>query len=110
MRVHIFKRENGHSPLEYWLNSLQDKLVRDRIRVRMTRLSNGNFGDHKFLDQGVWELRMDFGGGIRIYYGRYKNQIILLLSGGNKRSQKTDIQMAIQYWAEFQELEHEKKV
>lgn len=110
MQVLIFEKRNGYRPFDYWLNSIQDKLLRDRIRARLARLNNGNFGDHKYLEQGVWELRMDFGGGVRIYYGLHDNQIVLLLTAGNKGSQRTDIKMAIQYWVEFQELENEKKV
>ncbi len=110
MQILIYETTDGFSPFEYWLNSIQDQLIRDRVRIRILRLQDGNFGDHKFLSQGVWELRMNFGGGIRIYYGFFEDKVVLLLSGGNKNTQKRDIQKAILYMSEFLEVKNEKKI
>ena len=60
----------------------------------MRRVENGNFGDHKQLNSSLYELRFDFGGGIRIYYTIEGNTVVLLINGGNKKTQSKDIQKA----------------
>ncbi len=85
-----------------WLNGLRDPLTRARVAARLIRLENGNLGDCKFIKEGVWELRLDFGSGYRIYYAMAGKNILLLCEGGDKRTQPTDIKMAINRWAEWQ--------
>ncbi len=68
---------------------------------RLTRVRAGNFGDHKPLGGGVWELRLDIGPGLRIYYGEWRQQIVILLGGGDKRTQARDINRATQLWRQF---------
>lgn len=85
-------------PFQYWLSSLKDQGLVERIWMRILRIEEGNFGDHKYLCDGVWELRMTFGGGIRIYYAIHKNEVVLLLQGGNKHFQNRDINKAIENW------------
>lgn len=77
-----------------WFASIKDKDTKDRIQTRINRLRGGNFGDHKSVGDGVWELRFHFGGGIRIYYTFDGQQVVLLLAGGNKGTQKDDIKNA----------------
>ncbi len=85
--------DNGKDIITEWLNSL-DSTTRKRIAIRLRRIENGNFGDHKQLNSSLYELRFDFGGGIRIYYTIENNTIILLINGGNKKTQTKDIQKA----------------
>lgn len=61
----------------------------------------GNFGDCKPVGEGVSELRIEIGAGYRLYYGRYGQTLVILLCGGNKGSQPTDIQCAKDYWADW---------
>ncbi len=103
MRVVIYVDEQQFSPFEFWLTSLQDKVIKERIFTRLDRIAEGNFGDHKFIAEGVWELRMNFGGGIRIYYGIYNYEVVLLLTGGNKNSQQRDIKKAVVFWKAYVE-------
>jgi putative addiction module killer protein len=103
LNVIVYKSKSGDSPFEYWLTSLQDKSLVGRIWRRIIRIQEGNLGDHKYISSGVWELRMSFGGGIRIYYGIHQNKIVLLLSGGNKGSQQRDILKAVKIWQMFLE-------
>jgi putative addiction module killer protein len=77
-----------------WFRSLRDKSAKGRIVARIERVQLGNFGDATSVGGGVHELRMDFGPGYRVYYTRRGEQIILLLCGGDKRSQKRDISRA----------------
>ena len=97
--------ENGENPFHDWLNSLKDRAARARIRVRLNRVRLGNFGDCKSVGKGVNELRVDYGPGYRVYYGKSKTTIVILLCGGSKKSQSKDIQLAQEYWAEYKRRE-----
>jgi len=77
-----------------WLDELRDIKARARILVRLDRLAEGNPGDVKPVGEGVSELRIDYGPGYRVYYKKQGRTIIILLSGGDKRTQKRDIARA----------------
>ena len=93
--------EDGDDPFHKWLKSLNDRVARARIRVRLNRLRLGNFGDCKSVGKGVNEIRVDYGPGYRVYFGKSKTTIVILLCGGSKESQSKDIQLAHAYWADF---------
>jgi putative addiction module killer protein len=78
-----------------WINSLNDRAGRARIQVRVDRLVHGNPGQHRVLTNGVCELKIDFGPGYRVYYTQRGGVVIVLLAGGDKSSQQSDIQTAI---------------
>lgn len=90
------------NPVEEWLRDLADRQARARIAVRINRLQSGHFGDCKALSSGVWELRIDWGPGYRLYYARAGVRLILLLCGGDKRRQRADIERAVAYWKDWQ--------
>ena len=90
------------SPFRDWLEML-DISVRARIQARILRFEMGNLGDHKSVGGGVWEARVMFGPGYRIYFGKEGLSIILLLLGGDKSSQAGDIRKARQLWSEYLE-------
>lgn len=77
-----------------WLGNLSDRQAIARINARIRRLSLGNPGDTKAMGGGVSELRIDYGPGYRVYYARRGRTLILLLCGGDKRTQTADIQRA----------------
>ncbi len=77
-----------------WLKGIRDVVVKRKVLARLDRLKNGNFGDHKRLDNNLFELRFFFGSGLRIYYTMRNRQLILLLAGGDKASQRNDIKNA----------------
>jgi len=85
-----------------WSRKLRDHKARIAIDRRIYRLEQGNFGDHKYLKNGISELRIDVGPGYRVYYAMDGTQIILLLCGGDKSTQNTDIEKACAYWKEWQ--------
>jgi putative addiction module killer protein len=85
-----------------WLRKLRDTKARIAIDRRVNRIELGNFGDHKFCRDGVWELRIDVGPGYRVYYGIADQKIVLLLCGGDKRTQSADIATACGYWQDWQ--------
>lgn len=96
-----YQTPDGKNPYRAWLAGLADRQARARIAARVLRMKGGNFGDCKPLDEGVWELRIDHGAGYRVYYARAGKRLILLLIGGDKRTQKADIQTAISYWQDW---------
>ena len=85
-----------------WLMKLKDTTARISVIRRVTRIEQGNFGDHKFCRDGVWELRIDTGTGYRVYYAIAGKQVVLLLCGGDKRTQDADIRQACEYWQDWQ--------
>ena len=78
-----------------WIDNLADIHARARILVRVERLAAGNPGDVKPVGEGVSELRIMYGPGYRIYYKMHKRMVIILLAGGNKRTQSKDIKTAL---------------
>lgn len=102
-----YKTSTGKIPFLEWLNSLHDPTTRLRIRRRLDRLELGHFGDCDSVGEGVFELRLFFGPGYRIYFAEYDDTIIILLSGGDKSSQLKDIKQAKLYWSELKERSDE---
>lgn len=94
--------KDGQIPFEQWLNSLRDIKARTKIKARLRRVELGNLGDYKSVGDGVFELRIHYGKGYRIYFAQMGSVIILLLSGGDKDTQQNDIQKAKQYWLDYQ--------
>jgi putative addiction module killer protein len=78
-----------------WLDALKDIRARARILVRIERLAAGNPGDVKPVGGGVSELRIDYGPGYRVYYKKHGRQVVILLAGGDKRTQTKDIKTAL---------------
>jgi putative addiction module killer protein len=78
-----------------WFDRLRDNMAKTRILLRIRRVSLGNFGDVKPVGEGVSELRVDYGAGYRVYFVRKGETLVVLLGGGDKRSQPHDIQKAI---------------
>lgn len=98
-----YSSPDGQDLFGRWLNGLKDRTARARIAARLIRLHNGNFGDCKSIQEGLWELRIDWGPGYRVYYAVSGKQLILLCDGGNKKTQTTDIQRALMRWKEWQQ-------
>jgi len=97
-----YQTDGGRDPFKEWLASLTDRTARARVAVRVQRMAAGNFGDHKPLCDGVWELRIDHGPGYRVYYAQAGRRLLLLLVGGDKRRQQADIETAVLYWQDWQ--------
>lgn len=99
--VRRLQLKNGQVPFDHWFDSLADERTRAVVTSRITRLRSGNLGDHKSLGGGVFELRIDFGPGLRVYFGRRGREVIVLLGGGDKSTQAKDIKSAQRLWKEF---------
>jgi putative addiction module killer protein len=99
--VIVYRDVHGREPFTEWLNALRHPPFRRRILRRLLRLETGNFGDYKSVGSGVYELRFFFGSGYRVYFGQTGNTLVILLCGGDKSSQRTDIRKAQEYWQEY---------
>jgi putative addiction module killer protein len=100
--IETYHTAAGQEVFANWLRSLRDTKAKTAIIRRIDRIANGHFGDHKPCRDGVWELRIDIGPGYRAYYARSGKTVILLLCGGDKRSQNADIKKACEYWRDWQ--------
>ncbi|MEF8733757.1 MAG: type II toxin-antitoxin system RelE/ParE family toxin [Candidatus Accumulibacter meliphilus] len=96
-----YQMADGRDPFKEWLADLADRQARARVAVRVQRMAAGNFGDHKPLSDGVWELKIDHGPGYRVYYAQAGRRVLLLLVGGDKRRQQADIATAVRYWQDW---------
>lgn len=90
--------DNDVDLYQSWLDSLRDTRAKARITTRVERAALGNFGDHGSVGDAVFELRIDYGPGYRVYYVISGKQILLLLGGGTKDRQQNDIDNAIGVW------------
>ena len=87
-----------------WVKGLRDRNAQARIAVRIDRIEEGNFGDHRSVGGGVSELRVNVGGGYRIYYTVRDRTVVVLLCGGDKSGQRRDIRRAQRMAAELREI------
>ena len=95
IEVSHYISRTGKDVFDAWISQLRDARAQAKVAVRVNRLAAGNFGDCKFLRQGVHELRIDWGSGYRVYYALLSRGHVLLLCGGDKRRQSLDIDRAI---------------
>ena len=100
-KVVVFRAGDGQVPFEDWLDDLKDQRAVARVLARLARVRLGNLGDCKPVGEGVSELRVDYGPGYRLYFGQKGQPLVVLLCGGDKRTQDRDIRRAKQFWHEF---------
>ena len=101
MEVVHYMTEDGTDLYQEWLDALRDNRARIAVLRRVDRAALGNFGDHKACRDGVSELRIDCGPGYRVYYFQYGQALVVLLCGGDKRTQDADISRAVACKADF---------
>lgn len=106
---HYLTADKLKNPYMVWLQGLRNASTKMAILRRIMRLEKGNFGDHRFCRDGVWELRIDVGPGFRVYYALTGHRLVLLLAGGNKRTQDADIACAVEYWRDWQRRTDDEK-
>ena len=95
--IRHYAAASGEDVFQGWFDALRDR------QARIDRLERGLFGDAEPCGESVWELRIDWGPGYRVYYARAGEQVILLLCGGDKRKQQADIKRAKGYWHDYQQ-------
>jgi len=92
--------EDGRSPFGEWFEALE-VAKSSKIVTAITRMKNGNMSNVRPVGSGVYENKIDFGPGYRIYFGNDGRQLIILLAGGTKRGQSRDIDRAKGYWKDY---------
>jgi putative addiction module killer protein len=102
-QIELYVTDDGKIPFSDWLNSIKDSRLRNEVRNRLDRVLLGNFGDHKSVGDDVYELRITYGAGYRIYYAEAEGKIIVLLCAGDKSSQTPDVLKAKTYWLDYKE-------
>ncbi len=103
VELRIYQTRHGKKPFADWLQGLADRQARSRIQARLARVALGNFGDARSVGSGVMELRIDWGPGYRAYFGRQGRIVVILLCGGDKRTQQRDIADAKEYFRDYQQ-------
>lgn len=101
IEVEVYTDGHGRCPFERWLDGLRDDRAVARILTRINRLQNGLEGDSKPVGDGVREMRISEGKGYRVYYAWKGNAAVILLCGGNKSTQRKDIEQAKRYWRQI---------
>lgn len=108
-RIDLYVAPDGKNPFRDWLSSIKDRRTQAKIDARIGRMRVGNFGDCKSVGEGVSELRIDYGPGYRVYFGRLGAEVVLLLGGGFKDKQEENIRKARKCWEEFKSRPKEEK-
>ena len=103
--IFSYQAKSGRAPFEQWLDSFGDRSeTAATIVARIERVEAGNFGDCESVGRGVSELKIDDGPGYRVYFGQL-GDVVVLLSGGDKKTQDADIRKAHVLWEEFKSRE-----
>src|SRR5882672_2421627 len=100
--------ENGHKRFAEWFNGL-DAPAGAKVAIALTRMELGNFSNAKGVGAGVFEYRIDFGPGYRIYFGKDGERLVILLGGGSKKGQQRDIRNAISRWRDYKDRKGKEK-
>src|ERR1051326_6648747 len=96
--IELYVTSDGKIPFSEWMASVKDSRLKTEVRNRLDRVLLGNFGDHKSVGDDVYELRIKYGAGYRIYYAETEGMIVVLLCAGDKSTQGEDIKTAKAYW------------
>jgi len=98
--IYEYTDEQGESPYGQWLGALRDGRAKAKIIMQVDKIELGLFGDVEPIGEGLSELRIHYGPGYRVYYGKEGQKVYLLLCGGDKSTQSKDIKKAKEYWKE----------
>lgn len=109
IEIRHYVNRAGKDVFDEWLSRLPDERTQAKITARIDRLAVDNFGDCKPVRERVWELRINWGPGYRVYYAMAGRACVLLLCGGDKRKQARDIERAIEYLKDYKERTHARE-
>lgn len=98
--VREYNDRTGRSPYGAWFDRLNAQAAA-KVTTALTRLAGGNFSNVKGVGSGVFEFRIDFGPGYRVYFGKDGERLVILLGGGTKKRQQQDIETALTHWQDY---------
>ena len=101
--LRIYQSADRRVPYQDWFDRLRDMRARQKIQARIARLRLGNLGQSRSLGEGVYELKVDYGPGYRVYFGQDGPVLVILLCGGDKSTQRADIAKAKVYWFRYKQ-------
>jgi putative addiction module killer protein len=102
VEVREYLDSHGRSPFAAWFDGLHDPAAA-KVTVALLRIEQGNYSNSKSLGAGVHEYRIDFGPGYRIYFGKDGDRLVILVGGGSKKRQQTDINLAQARWQDYKQ-------
>jgi putative addiction module killer protein len=102
MRVREYFDTNGRNPFAEWFDALHAPAAA-KVAIALARMEQGNFSNVKGVGGGVYEYKIEFGPGYRIYFGKEGNDLVLLLGGGTKKRQQKDISAVLACWQRYQQ-------
>lgn len=103
LEIDYYQSQSGYTPFRNWFETLRDRNAKAVIDARLIRLRLGNLGRCATLGAGLYELKINYGPGYRVYFDKAAQKLILLLCGGDKSTQAQDIRIAHRYWKDFKE-------
>jgi putative addiction module killer protein len=103
--IRYYITPGGYAPFADWFKDL-NLVARAKVTRAVAQLGRGNFSNVKSVGGGVLELRIDFGPGYRVYFGRDGEMLVILLTGGTKKRQQRDIDTAQSYWQDYKQGGH----
>jgi putative addiction module killer protein len=106
--VKYYQTRTGSQPFKNWRDALTEKTTKSAVDARISRLRSGNFGKSEPIGEGASESKIDLGPGYRIYYGT-DGSAIILLHGGVKSTQESDIKLAKQFWNDYKARKKQSK-
>ena len=99
--IEFYETKGGKAPYEVWYQTLRDIKTKAIILKRLAKVRRGNLGEWASVGEGVKELKIDLGPGYRIYFGEENQKLLILLLGGDKKTQSKDINKAVEYWRDY---------
>jgi putative addiction module killer protein len=108
IEVREYQDRDDHSPFREWFDRLNAEAAR-KVTTALYRVGVGNFSNVKGVGSGVYECRVDFGPGYRIYFGKDGAHIVILLGGGTKQRQQNDIKLAVARWGDFKRTKKQQR-
>ncbi len=103
-----YRESSGRSPFEHWFNGL-DRTAAAKVVIALTRIGTGNLSNVKGVGAGVYEYRIDFGPGYRVYFGKDGDTLVILVGGGTKKRQSHDIEAARERWQDYKERKRQEQ-
>jgi putative addiction module killer protein len=106
--LHYYVAADGRQPFAEWFAELES-VARAKVTRAIVRLEQGNFSSIKSVGEGVFEYRIDFGPGYRVYFGQDGPALVILLTGGTKKRQQRDIDAAHDYWQDYKQAKRGRR-